>query len=282
MLEAIVLAIVAGYVAVQLRREPRPARFVGRLLLTAAAGAVAETSCIRMYGFYAYDAGWRLWLDRVPLAVALVWPVVIHSASQLAGALLSPTARASSRLRSLVTGLLVLTDAAFIEPVAVHAGLWRWTEPGVFGVPTIGVLGWAFFAAACAAFFDLAEATTDRLARALRMASAAGLVVVSTHAALLATWWGLLRRLPPTAPEAWVAATAWALSAGLLTIVRRRRPGARIPPVVLLLRVPAAGFFVALLALHWPETVDLPLYAAAFVPPYVLMTAQSLGRRQNL
>ena len=43
----------------------------------------------------------------------------------------------------LVGALIVLADASLIEPVAVASNLWAWTEPGLFAVPPIGILGWA-------------------------------------------------------------------------------------------------------------------------------------------
>ena len=57
--------------------------------------------------------------------------------------------RSSSRV-ALLGAAIVLADASLIEPIAVRAGLWRWTEPGLFAVPLVGIVGWAFFAWAAA------------------------------------------------------------------------------------------------------------------------------------
>ena len=65
-------------------------------------------------------------------------PVVILSALELAESL-------TKTRTTLLCAAIALADAALIEPVAVRAGLWRWHEPGLFGVPPIGILGWAFF-----------------------------------------------------------------------------------------------------------------------------------------
>lgn len=263
-IEPVVLAIVALYVALQLRVDARPSRLLAQLGLFAAAGWATEESCIRLYGFYDYAGSWRVKLGHVPVLVALVWPVVIHSASRLAGALLPPALGRRPAYLGLATGLVVLTDAAFIEPLAVHAGLWRWTEPGIFHVPPIGLLGWAAFGGLCAAMG----------ARALVLPVG----LAGTHALLLATWWGALRALNHTVPEQLAASVAWAASGLLVVAAWRTRAGTRVEPHVLLARVPAAAFFFVLLALSWPAGAALPCYAAAFAPPYLLLTLQSCRR----
>jgi hypothetical protein len=44
------------------------------------------------------------------------------------------------------------------------------------------------------------------------------------------------------------------------------------------LRVPAAGFFFVLLALHGRSLAPLVAYALAFAPPYLAMTAWASPR----
>src|SRR3954465_1154321 len=83
-------AIVALYVAA--RRDAIPT-----LALLAVAGFVGEDSVIRAYGFYFYSPRWPLFLDRVPLLIVLIWPVVIHSAWRL-GRALAPAWAVSPRL----------------------------------------------------------------------------------------------------------------------------------------------------------------------------------------
>src|SRR5262249_12701740 len=133
---------------------------------------------IRSYGFYQYSTlAWSMFVDRVPLLVALIWPVVIDSAHQLAGG------------RARFTFVIVLADAALIEPIAARAGLWAWNEPGLFGVPFIGMLGWGLFAAAA-----------STLLRRGRVALLFAPLV--THILLLASWWGALRWVAGEIPEA--------------------------------------------------------------------------------
>ena len=66
--------------------------------LLAVAGFLGEDSVIRAYGFYFYSPRWHLFLDRVPLMIVVIWPVVIHSAWSLARRL-APRALGAARRR---------------------------------------------------------------------------------------------------------------------------------------------------------------------------------------
>ena len=145
-LELVCAAIVALYAVA--RRDALP-----ELALLAVAGFVGEDSVIRAYGFYSYSPRWHLFLDRVPLAIVLIWPIVIHSAWRWRAAW-----RRAPALAPLVGAAIVLADASLIEPIAVHAGLWTWTEPGLFAVPPIGIIGWAYFAGAAIACLEASSA----------------------------------------------------------------------------------------------------------------------------
>jgi hypothetical protein len=271
-------AILALFVVVRVRRDPDPGRVLRRLALLAVASWIGEESCIHGYGYYFYSDEWSLRIDRVPLLIPLIWPIVILSAHDLARFV----SRVNNRPpRAFVVPLLgaaiVLADASLIEPIAVASGLWTWTQPGLFAVPLIGIAGWSFFAGAAIAVFDRA----DRLAAAPPAAREALVLVVApaaTHALLLATWWLLFRWIQgPVAP--WpVVALAWALSIALAVSAWRTGVRARIPPVFMWLRVPAAGFFFVLLALHGRSLAPLVAYALAFAPPYLAMTAWTTPR----
>lgn len=250
MVEVASLAILGGFLVLMGRRAP-----LLDIVVLALAAWVAEVSCIRLYGFYQYDAPWLVFVDVMPLLVALIWPFVILSAREI-----------SARFR-LSAGLgvfsFVLYDASLVEPLAVAARLWSWNEPGVFGVPIIGILGWAYFS-----FFALLG--LERL-DGWRRGFIVLLAPLLTHLALLATWWGglrwVLRRELPSAG----AALASVLIAGLLALgVRRGRLSA--PLSVMLPRMAAAALFFALLALRGAEVPWLPLYALPFAVPYLLAT----------
>jgi hypothetical protein len=274
-LELVCLAIVAAYVALRLRSGERRA-FLVRFSLLALAGFIGEDTIIRVYGAYAYASTWSVHLDRVPLVIVLVWPVVIDSARSLARVLVKP-----SPLRvALVAAAIVLADASLIEPIAVRAGLWRWTDPGLFGVPLVGIAGWAFFSGACVFVLERTRAM---------------LVVVvapiATHALVLATWWIVFRWIQGPLPDAAAPIVVWIACTSLAVLARR----ANVTRTLLLSRLPGALFFFALLgctlAAPWPfaapdlatyaappaRALLLLVYAAAFAPPYLVLLLQTRG-----
>lgn len=255
------IAIVALYVVVRSRADSKPLAFLGRLLLLMIASWLAENVVIHAYAFYGYSPRWSIFVDRVPLMVITIWPVVIHSAWDLARYLTPRSERVP-----LVASLLVLADASLIEPIAVNAGLWWWNEPGLFEVPPIGILGWVFFAWACFKVFE-----NRKLSRPWVLAIAPTVV----HPMLLVSWWLLFRWINVTLPPWPVVGLAAALSIALAIGAHRRGVGAAIPPTELLLRVPAAAFFFVLLAVYRSEPA-LVAYALCFAPPYLVLTAQSL------
>ncbi|HEY3447614.1 MAG TPA: carotenoid biosynthesis protein [Myxococcales bacterium] len=261
-LELACVAILGIYAFLH-RREPGWLREVAWLIVAALVG---EDTCIRAYGFYQYAPGWHLRVDHVPLLIATIWPAVVLSARAIARLLLK--GRGGAVGLAALTGLLVVFDAALIEPVAVASGLWTWNEPGIFGVPPVGILGWGLFAAGSAYVLERVPAR------------ASGLVVLAapvfTHLTLLASWWGLLRWLPrsPVAPVWGVAAIALC-SLAYFAAVRARRAG--LPRHETLARVAATSFFAFLLASH-PEAWLLA-YAAAFVPPHLLLSFQGWSPR---
>ncbi|TNF30895.1 MAG: carotenoid biosynthesis protein [Deltaproteobacteria bacterium] len=260
-LELACVAIVVLYLVVRVRRDPAPRTFLLRLLLLATGAWIGEDTCIHAYHFYAYSPRWSLFLDQVPVLIIAIWPVVIHSAWDLARRLTRDPRRVP-----LVGALIVLADASLIEPIAVQSGLWWWTEPGLFAVPPIGILGWAFFAGLAMWTFD-----RPRLPAVSLFPIASG----GVHLLLLATWWGALRWVNGTVDPWPVVGLAWALSLGLAALAWRRDAGARVPRVELLLRIPAAGFFFVLLALYGADATALIAYALAFAPPYLVLTWQS-------
>jgi hypothetical protein len=242
-LELACVAIVALYVLA--RREAWPV-----LLLLAAAGWLGEDSVIRAYGFYFYSPRWHLFLDRVPVMIVIIWPIVIHSAWSLAR-------RLAPRQAVLVGAAIVLADASLIEPIAVHAGLWQWTEPGLFAVPPIGIVGWAFFAGAAMACIERGHA-----------AVAVVIAPLATHVLLVASWWTLFKWLSGPLPAWPFVAAVWIVLGGLTAAALRFRVARRISASELLLRGPGAAFFFVLLGLYGWDLPSLVAYACAFAPPY--------------
>lgn len=233
-IELVSLLIVGVYVYFRGRERWR------ELLSLTVASILAEDTVIRAYGFYEYSPSWTVFIDKVPLMIGVIWPVVIFSAYDLAKHVRGP--------RPLITAAIVLFDASLIEPISVRAGLWWWNAPGLFGVPPIGVMGWAVFA-----FLAVQKPRWAPLYAPL-----------GSHLILVALWWMFFRWVNVELPVWPCVLALWALSVVLAT---RGRLG--IPRVELYLRVPAALFFFVLLAIHARTDGALIAWAIAFAPPYL-------------
>jgi hypothetical protein len=267
LLELAALAFVGLYVLYRAIHEARPRTFLLRLLLISIACWMSEESSIRLYHFYSYSPTWGLFLGRVPVLIILIWPVIIHSAWDLASQLL----HSKRKFIPLAAAAIVCTDASLIEPVAVNAGLWSWTQPGIFDVPPIGILGWAYFAFLCVLLLETGreEVGSKRYALLILVCP-----LIATHLLLIATWWVALRWINIPMNPAAVAGVAWAISFMLVCRILKRRTGMRVKKKALLLRLLAALFVFALLALNAGGSGLLVLYVVAFAPPYLMLMAQ--------
>lgn len=256
------LAIVLLYLALRLRRPDRLV-FAQRFGLLVAASWLAEDTAIRLYGFYFYDPGWWVFIDQVPLLIVCIWPVVIHSALDLIERWLP---RLSAGKLALAGGFVILTDAALIEPIAVHCGLWRWTEPGLFEVPPIGILGWAFFTGLALFTWRLPLHRTWVLV----------IAPIGTHLLLLASWWGLFRHVNGSIDDTpTVVGAAIVASGSAFAIARAARSGARPQLPDVMMRAPGAMFFFALLIAFALERVALVAYTACFAVPWLVLLSRS-------
>lgn len=202
----------------------------------ALAGLVGEETCIAFYEFYSYAPEWLFHVHHVPLLVPLIWPLVILSARDVLGALfpaLTPGRRA------LAVALVVLLDATLMEVLSVRAGLWTWVEPGLLGVPIIGLFGWSFFAAATSYALDVVEGLAARVALVVTLGP------VVTHALLVTTWWALFRWVGRVDVGAAGIAAYAALSVALTAAaLRARTAGRAAPPAIWLPRLAATALFV--------------------------------------
>ncbi len=267
LLQLTALALVLFYVLFRIIDQPEPWQFLTRFVLVLVACWMAEESCILLYKFYSYSPSWTLFLDKVPLLIILIWPVIIHSAWDLASQLLHP----GHKLVPLAAGAIVCTDAALLEPVAVNAGLWSWSESGIFQVPLIGILGWGYFAFFCTLMLDWAKRANRLKGETLLLLLAA---VAGTHLLLLTSWWGALRWVSPVDSNVFAVGIVWLLSLALVCTILRRGTGRRVQRKALLLRLPGALFVFLLLALNAGGSGLLVVYALAFVPPYLTLMAQ--------
>ena len=266
-LESIALLIVTVYILFRVKDHPQPVNLMARLALIALAGWVNEESCILLYRFYNYSPEWIISIAHVPLLVILIWPLVIHSAWDL----VHQWQVREGWAISLATAAIVLTDASLMEPVAVQAGLWSWSEPGIFHVPPIGPLGWGCFAALSVFFVGKDGWTTPVKGKdALSVLN----IVLGTHFFLLISWWGGLRWISVSVGSAQVAITAWLISLLLVCLIIKKRTRLLLDKKALLLRLPAAVLCFLLLAYTAKWADGLVIYAIAFVPPYLTLMVQ--------
>ena len=274
-LELVALSIIAIYVVVYTLGQPEKGQFFIRLVLVSAASWIAEESCILLYQFYGYSPTWTLFLADVPLLVIVIWPIIVHSAWDLASQMLRP----GHRFVPLPAAAIVLTDALLIEPVGVHLGLWSWNEPGIFEVPPIGVLGWAYFAFLCMLHFGKGRRRngTRRINLLIPV-----IPVLGTHLLLLITWWVAFRWVKITVDPRLAAGVAWTVSIFLVYAILRNRTGTRVEKKTLWLRLLGALFLFTWLALNANDSKLLIVYGVAFAPPYLtLMGQQYMLRRKQ-
>lgn len=265
-LEPASVALVALYVARRfLAGRAQGWAFLREYLLLVPAAWLAEDSAIRLYGFYAYAPGWHLFVDRVPLLIVLIWPIVVLSAGEVAVRVL-PGRRTAA---ALLCAAIVVLDATLIESVSTRSGLWSWAEPGPFDVPAMGVLGWGCFAFA-------AVVVRQRLpVWALPVAALA-----FTHALLIAAWWGALRWLPVADAEAPFVVGVAVVCVGLAAYCLTHRRSIAMPVGELAARGLAAGVFFALLALyHRDDPALIGLVAAVSLPWLSLFSREGVQRR---
>lgn len=275
-LEAACLLIVVQFLAVRLRRARIDGEFgmvLSRLALLALSSFLAEDSVMHLYGFYQYAPSWWPFVDRLPLMIALIWPIVIHSAWDLARAVCGD---AASGLRVAVVGaLFVLADASLIEPVSVRAGLWSWNAPGIFAVPPIGILGWALFAFLAFIVLERSRQGDHRWLWTLPLSA------LGVHPLLLASWWGLFRWVSVPWAIGPAVAIAALLSISLTVLFWRRALRQRVPREQLLSRIPAALFFFVLLALFGRDDPLLIGWTLCFAPPYLALMSLPAQHHAN-
>lgn len=268
LMELLIIASVIIYTTRYALKEQDPKALLKKFLFCAIAAWVSEESSIILYGFYAYSPVWNLFIADVPLVVVIVWPALIHSATVLASQLLS----SPSRLMPLIAGCIVLADAMLIEPVSVNFNLWLWYKPGLYGVPLIGLLGWSYFSF-FAAIFYAPENRPRRIKSKLPYIIA--VPVIGTHLLLVISYWiffkWTLRPINPIYSSGFV----WIVSTIISIFFIVTKTGQKIELKALLLRIPAAIFFYALLLVKQNSPMSLVVFSLAFIPPYIVLSANS-------
>lgn len=253
------------------RRRPWPDLLTDYGALAIAAW-MGEETCVRFYEYYHYATHWHLLLDRVPILVPLIWPLVILSARDVAAAVWPSI----TKYRPLVVFAVVAFDASLVEVIAVRAGFWSWADQGHLGVPIIGILGWGYFAmgADLALSGRLFSREPNRKERFFATLLVAPLV---THAFIQLTWWGFFR-WAQRAPLG--DASLWGLGAVsacvLMMVLRARLRGGGILMSIALPRMVAASLFFALLVSTAPTDVPLWIHTIAIAVPYFAATRMSV------
>ena len=201
--EFVVAPLALALAFLHTRRALGSRRAAGELVALAFYGYALERAVIVAFAAHEYPASWRVAPGGVPLAVVVVWAAVISSAMAVAVRRGAGTAVA----RAASAALLALAVDLAMEPVAVRAGLWRWTPPGAWlGVPLGNFVGWAVIVGS----YTLGAERWAGSGRAwLQAGRRVALAVVSVLALLVvgAAWRGLAAETLFTPAGAW---TAWA------------------------------------------------------------------------
>ncbi len=248
-------------------------------LALVAYGYALEAVAIRVFASHAYADAWRVAPGGVPLAVAAVWAAVIPAAIALAGRL-GFTARLTGAAAAAV---LATSLDLLVEPVALRAGLWRWTPPGPWlGVPIGNFVGWGIIVGSYAWG---AAAPSFGPASLLASAARRGLLAAASIAALVIVgllWRGLGVEDHFVGRGGWVAGV---LLAALL-VLRFARPVAPAGPAfpALLARAPRGyplAVFALLLATFSADAVGLreaPLVGLALAVSVTLLFTLDAAR----
>lgn len=262
------VVVVALTLAVNARRKPVRTLLADYAAL-AVAGWIAEETCIEAYRFYSYAPVWSVFVHHLPVLVPLIWPLVILSARDVVEALW-PHAGIWTHV---LVGAVVAFDASLVEVVAVRAGLWSWAEPGHLNVPVIGMLGWGTFAIG-------ASVALSFRAR-WRHVGVLALGLLSTHALILASWWGFFRwTVRGDLGNASIAGMGIIGAIALVAVWRARRAGHVMPLAIAGPRMIAAALFFALLLTTAAGEIVYWLHVLALSVPY--FAATKLRRKQAL
>jgi len=267
--ELFVAPLAVSLAFIHARRALGSGRAAGELVALAAYGYGLERAAIAAFAAHEYPPSWRVAPGGVPLAVVVVWAAVISSAMAVAvrrGAG-SPASRAAS------AALLALVVDVAMEPVAVRAGLWRWTPPGAWlGVPVGNFVGWAVIVGS----YTLGAERWAGSDRVWLQAGRRVVLAVGSVLALLAVgaaWRGLAAETLFTPAGAWTLWGAMILGAVFAT----RGTGRGGDPMTLAGRLGAAGRAlpgVVLLLVAAPFVVQAILFGDRAL---ILAAAVSLG-----
>jgi 4-hydroxybenzoate polyprenyltransferase len=220
---------------------------------------IAEQSSISLYRIYSYSPSWELFIGSVPLAVILIWPMVVISTHHVIRRL------GYSGWSAVGAGaLMVAFDSMLIEVTCANAGLWQWKATGIFGVPIIGLLGWgafAFGALTALEFFD------DK-----KLFWMAPVSFITAHATLQILWRIGFKSISfIEIPHALLLVLMAIVSILLCYPALIARERASLALLEILPRCLAAQLMYYILFVTHPSA-SLILFALLFSPPYLLIS----------
>jgi hypothetical protein len=267
--ELVVAPVAISVAFLHARRALGGGRAAGELAALAAYGYALERAAIAAFAAHEYSPAWRIAPGGVPLAVVAVWAAVISAAMAV-----SVRRGAGSALsRAAAAALLALVVDLAMEPVAVRAGLWRWTPPGSWlGVPVGNFVGWAVIVASYTLGAERWAGSDRGWLQAIRRV-ALGVGSVLALLAVGLAWRGLGAETLFTPAGAWVLWGALILGAAWTA----RRAGPPGDPTTLAGRLgttrgPLPG--IVLLLVASPFAVQALLFAD---PALILAGGVSLG-----
>jgi len=123
-------------------------------------GLLLEQGDIAIFGSYAYNQMFSLKVGAVPVAIALVWAMVINSSMFISDAIGIP-----SRLAPISDATFTILLDLSVDAIAIRQGLWHWNIPldqGFFGVPAGNFYGWLFVAFGFSAWSRLVRRSVAR------------------------------------------------------------------------------------------------------------------------
>jgi len=244
-------------------RENDPGSFFLKFTAISAASWIVEETSIRTYHFYQYSPDWNLFAGHVPILVILVWPVVIHSGWELAYQLM----KENKRHVHLVAALIIWIDASLIETISVKAGFWSWNAPGIFGVPLIGIFGWAYFSFLSILLLSLKRVRKAGIAKIFFILV---ITVCGTHVLIVATWWFIFRWILFPINTVFITALAWFITTLLIYLIHRKNLGINVDSKILLIRFPPAILFLVFYLKGSPDVFHTA-YVLAFSFSYLFL-----------
>jgi hypothetical protein len=206
--ETVVAPLALGLALRHAARAMGARRALGEIAALVLYGFCLERAAMSVFASHNYGSAWLATIAGVPVAVAAVWAALILSAISVSRRLGLRTATA----RAIGAALAGASLDMLIEPVAIRAGLWRWTPSGPWlGVPLGNFVGWAIIVGVYAFGAELWDAGASPFAALARRCALAAVSIACLIGVGLA--WTRFR-----VEDHLQGATAWCVWAGVLAL----------------------------------------------------------------